>query len=346
MFYLAASTAAEHGPGGAKPLFTYDAPDAHTMIFIFWTWVAMAIIVAFALAARGSIGIIPRAWAGVFEHIYDWILDLSHSMMGPAGKRYVPFVMTIFLFVLVSNWMGLIPFPQIHQTEHPGQGDVVVMKQAPHIGHWEFHEILLEAPTGNIHTTLALALISFMAFNIYGLQKHYERARSGGHSHHGHGDHDHDHAHPTVDPFTAAIKGFGTWLLHFIEPTPTLWRSLDGPLRYILVPILLVLFLGLNIIEEFARIISLTIRLFGNIFGEHQVKVGLFAAMGMFAGGAMTAAKTAAAGAALGNGMLAVLLWGSSVFVTLIGTLAGFIQAFIFMVLTLSYIAHVVAEEH
>lgn len=342
---------AGHAVEAVKPFFTMDPPSAHDMMFVIWTWVALLLVIVVAAAARKDIGIIPRRWAGVFEHIYDWIADLAHGMMGKEGMRYVPFVMTIFLFVLASNWLALLPLPVLGPAEgEAAKYSIVVFSHPIHFFSWEFHEFQLEAPTGNLHTTLALALISFVAFNFYGLRKHYEMARAGhGHEHdHGPaaGGHDHHHEAPTRDPITAMFAGFFTWLAHFIEPTPTLWKSLEAPMKYFLVPPLLVLFIGLNIIEEFARIISLTIRLFGNIFGEHQVKFWLFVAMGMFAGGALASAQSAAIAGVAGNALLAVLLWGSSVFVTLIGTLAGFIQAFIFMVLTLSYIAHAVATEH
>lgn len=315
MFYLAeAGAAATHAAEGVKPYITWHAPGHEEMAIIFWTWVAMAAILVFAFLARKGVGVVPRGWAGVFEHVYDWVDDLAQSMMGPAGRRFVPFTMTIFLLVFTSNWMGLIPLPG------------------------------LEGPTSSLNTTMALALVSFFSFTFFGLQKHYQRALSGGH-HGAHGDEGHG-GQPARDPVSAAITGFGTWLAHFIEPTPTLWRDLDGALKYILVPPLCLLFLGLNIIEEFARIVSLTIRLFGNIAGEHQVKLGLFGAMAMFGVAAKAGIMDAQAGAAAGNGLLAVLLWASSVFVTLIGALAGFIQAFIFMVLTLSYISHVVVDEH
>jgi F0F1-type ATP synthase membrane subunit a len=103
------------------------------------------------------------------------------------------------------------------------------------------------------------------------------------------------------------------------------------------------LFIVLNIVEELARVISLTLRLFGNIGGEHQVKLGLFTMM--FAALAQ-AVDFSSLMTTAGNGMLFGLLWGVSVFVTLIGTLGGFIQAMVFTMLTLSYFSHAVALEH
>jgi F0F1-type ATP synthase membrane subunit a len=102
----------------------------------------------------------------------------------------------------------------------------------------------------------------------------------------------------------------------------------------------------LNVVEEFARLISLSIRLYGNIFGEHEVKTQLTSTLSGFLGQSESAFQAGSVGGGAGYGMMSLLLWGSSFFVLCVGALAGFIQAFIFFVLTLSYISHVVAEDH
>ncbi|MBM3463795.1 MAG: hypothetical protein FJX76_16990, partial [Armatimonadetes bacterium] len=243
MLYLASTTGAEapitEHAAESHGYLTFHAPDAHLLTFIFWTWVMMAIVIVVAVLARKGVGIIPKGWAGAMEHIYDWIVDLSLNMMGKEGLRYIPFAMTIFLFVLASNWLALLPLPTIHFGEEAGAYDFKMhVSGPPVIGGREFHELALEAPSGNQNTTLALALISFVAFTFYGLRKHYERARyGGGHHHHdvpgeapdeSHHDPEPSHDHPVLDPFGATMVGFLSWLAHFIEPTPTLWRSLDG----------------------------------------------------------------------------------------------------------------------
>jgi F-type H+-transporting ATPase subunit a len=281
----------------------HAAAGGHEIIkwhIVWMAWLAMALLIGMAVAARPRIGLIPSGLAALFEHIYEYFADLAEGMIGRGqGKRYVPFIMTVFLFILASNWMGLIPY--------------------------------LEAPTSSLNTTLAMAIVSFVAFNFYGIRRNMENALA-----HGHGS-----------KLSLILKGFVTWLVHFIEPTPTLWRSLEGGMRYVMVPPLCVLFLFLNIVEEVARLISLSMRLFGNMMGEHKAVLTLWGLVIVFESQMMQAPRTlAGAVAGFGQGVLMFVIWGSSLFVTLIGTLAGFIQAFIFAILTLYYISHAVADSH
>jgi F0F1-type ATP synthase membrane subunit a len=321
MLFLAAE-AAEAANGGF-----WSYPSHENMELIIWTWIGVAIVIVFAYMARPAFQAAianpsqaPGGVAGWFEHTYHWINDLSTGMMGELGTDYVPFGMTIFLFVLVCNWMGLVP--------------------------------LVEPPTSSVYTTLSLAIVSFLGFNAFGLWKAISRVRIG-HTHHhvvaeGMVAHEEPpHTHPPTDMGTAVVQGFTNWLGHYFQPVPSLWRSMEGAMRIALVPLLAILFIGLNILEEYARLISLTFRLFGNIYGEHQVKSNLSAAMLTFGHNAMKAfGGDGGAGMGVFDIALAAVMWGIMLFVTVLGALGGFIQAFIFMVLSLSYIAHVVAEEH
>ncbi|MFA7467870.1 MAG: F0F1 ATP synthase subunit A [Desulfotomaculaceae bacterium] len=109
-----------------------------------------------------------------------------------------------------------------------------------------------------------------------------------------------------VQYFGIRYKGTGGYLKHFVQP--------------------FVLFLPINIVEELAKPITLAFRLYGNIFaGEVLVAVLL----GMIP---ITAD--------LLGGFLASIIWlGFSVFV-------GFIQAFIFTMLTIAYVSMAVGSEH
>lgn len=342
-------------------LVTFHPPGHGDWVVIAWTWIVMAIIVAFALLARAGFNVVPGGLAGMFEHTFHWIDDLAHGMMGAAGRAYVPLAMTIFMFVLVSNWLGLCPgFGAIRANPSKPAGIHFTTRDNPEKGESSpnaaKHEALtkeeepfglFEAPTSNLNTTLALALVSFLSFTLFGMHKHYQHVQGGEHAHgdHGHGDSSAHAETPQRDPISSVLYGFVSWLGHFIQPTPMLWNSMEGWMRYLLVPMMCVLFILLNIIEELARVISLTLRLFGNIAGEHQVKAGLLAVMFLFGTIAIASLQSSlfAAGA---SGLLTVLLWGISVFVTLIGALAGFVQAMVFMLLTLSYISHAVVLEH
>ena len=296
---------------GAESVLTgFDKPANRVLVIS--TAIVVALVVVLALVSRKKIGLISTGMGAIFEYIYEFVLGMANSMMGSVGERFVPFCMSIFLFVLISNWSGLLPVPAFEEVN-------AVTQQAE-------SEPIFECPSANFNTTLAMAMVTFLAFNFYGLRKNicgtYEDSKGEG-----------------------LIKGFGCWLMHFLHPTPNLWRDMQGVMRYCLVPILGCLFLVLNIIEEVARLISLSIRLYGNIFGEHTVKSNLYSNMQGFVNSGGASLTNGEVGGALGMYVIALLMWACSFFATCIGTLAGFIQAYVFFVLTLSYISHVATDE-
>lgn len=324
----------------------------HHQLLVASTVIVVTVLILLGVLARGQIGIVPRGFGAAFEHVFDWIDGLSQDMIGPGSRQYVPILMSFFLFILASNWSGLLPLPvfnvdsayasqlSAHSNEGHAQPDLATVIEGETPVESEDHHLhfAYEAPTVSFNTTLALAVISFLAFNFYGIKKNVMPS-AGGHHHDHEGDEHHTHS-------SGGIGGIFTWLGHFIQPTPMLWNSLEGVARYALVPLLLVLFLCLNIVEEVARILSLSIRLFGNISGEHSVKVNLLGVLGKFLNQSLSALKVGGIGSGVFHFGLAGLIWGASVFATLLGALAGFIQAMVFMILSLVYIAHAVADEH
>ena len=313
--------ASEHGSGLAGPLWEFNAHDA---VLVYSTLIVIAIILGSAAIARSQMGTVPKGMGAVFEHIFDWLDGISQGFMGREGRNYVPLAMSFFLFILISNWMGLLPIPSVRMHDH----------RLP----------LFESPSASFNTTLALAILSFLAFNLLGLKKRIfppHDAHAHEHSHeHGHEHtHAHDHgvleAHLQPGAHTGGVVGLWQWISHFWAPTPTLWKTMEGSLKYILVPLLFVLFLVLNFVEEWARIMSLSLRLYGNIFGEHMARGELIDASFKF----LTSGDLLMMAAS-------VMLLGIAIFITVLGALAGFVQAMVFTMLTLSYIAHAVADEH
>lgn len=326
----------------------------HESLIVGSTVIVVLVIIAMAVVGRQQVGVVPKGMAACFEHVFDWIDQMATDMIGRGSRQYVPLLMSFFIFILFSNWSGLVPIPvfsyagsapavgEIHAPVGDREGKVEqTIEQAE--AATKAQDVGFEAPTASYNTTLALAVISFLAFNWYGIQKNvlpglsakFREAKAGDDAH---GDHGHHSSGP--------VGGFFNWVLHYIQPTPMLWRSMDGAMRYLLVPLLGVLFLFLNIMEEFARIVSLSLRLFGNIFGEHQVKKTLLEVMFGFVRQSMAGLATGqifAGGAWMG---VSVIIWGAALFATLLGALAGFVQAMVFMMLSLVYIAHAVADEH
>lgn len=275
------------------------------------------LIILLALIARSGCGDVPSGMGAVFEFIFDFVSDTAESMMGHVGKRFVPFGVSLFLFILLCNWSSLLPVPE------------VIMEPGSQHGHPIF-----ECPSTSYSTTFALAVISFLSFNFYGLRK----CICGTYAPEDRDKHGHDGKGPL---------GFFTWLKHFLNPVPSLWHEMEGAMRWLLLPCLAVLFTVINIIEEVARLVSLSVRLYGNLYGEHQVKVNLLSSITQ----QLDIVRAMITNSAVDlNGIISVfmivLLWGTTFFVSLIGTLAGFIQAIVFFTLTMTYISHVAVDEH
>ncbi|KAI3668521.1 hypothetical protein L1987_88486 [Smallanthus sonchifolius] len=92
---------------------------------------------------------IPTGGQNFFEYVLEFIRDVSKTQIGEEYGPWVPFIGTMFLFIFVSNWSGaLLPWKII---------------QLPH-GE-------LAAPTNDINTTVALALLTSVAYFYAGLNK-------------------------------------------------------------------------------------------------------------------------------------------------------------------------------
>lgn len=121
----------------------------HGQVFI-TTWFVMAILIAAAFAASRKIQQVPSGIQNLMEYALEFIRDLTKSQMGEHEYRaWVPFVGTLFLFIFVCNWSGaLVPWKLI-----------------------ELPEGELAAPTNDINTTVALALLVSLAYFYAGLRK-------------------------------------------------------------------------------------------------------------------------------------------------------------------------------
>lgn len=98
--------------------FFCDAAHADCTSNIRWfeitnvtVWLAVAVLAIIALMVLGSRGraIIPSRIQSVGEMIYGFIYKMVEDVTGHEGAKYFPFVMTMFLFVLFANLVGLIP---------------------------------------------------------------------------------------------------------------------------------------------------------------------------------------------------------------------------------------------
>lgn len=73
------------------------------------TWITMAIVLLIAVLATRNLQMVPQGWQNVVEAIVVWLHEQIDATMGKNGRFLAPFVVSLFMFLLVSNWLGLIP---------------------------------------------------------------------------------------------------------------------------------------------------------------------------------------------------------------------------------------------
>jgi F-type H+-transporting ATPase subunit a len=74
-------------------------------------WMGLAVLAAtllMTLTMRGK-AVIPGRWQNVAEMLYEFVGGIVHENLGHEGRKYFPFVFSIFMIVLMGNVMGLIP---------------------------------------------------------------------------------------------------------------------------------------------------------------------------------------------------------------------------------------------
>lgn len=75
-------------------------------------WMAFAVLAAtllMTLTMRGK-AVIPGRWQNVAEMLYEFVGGIVHENLGHEGRKYFPFVFSIFMIVLMGNLLGLIPY--------------------------------------------------------------------------------------------------------------------------------------------------------------------------------------------------------------------------------------------
>jgi F-type H+-transporting ATPase subunit a len=65
-------------------------------------------IALFVLGTRGR-AIIPTRWQSVAELAYGFIYKMVEDIAGPEGARYFPKIFTLFVFIMITNYLALIP---------------------------------------------------------------------------------------------------------------------------------------------------------------------------------------------------------------------------------------------
>ncbi len=188
-------------------------PITNTMLV---SWLVILILVGIALSVGPNLKKIPDKTQTFFEVVFGFILNYMEEVLHSRALalRFLPLIVTLFLFILLGNLSGLIP----------GIGSIGFFAES----HGEEHFVALFHPVStDLNVTLALALIAFVSIEVAGI----------------------------------AYVGLFSYLGKFFN-----FRSLIGFLVGII-----------ELISEFARLISFSFRLFGNMFaGKTLIIVAMF----------------------------------------------------------------------
>jgi len=189
----------------AEPIF-HIGFFTFTNSLLYTLFVDALILLACFFVAK-NVKMIPGMLLNGVEMVIQTFYELTESVANEKASRIFPYFMAFFIFILISNWSGLLP----------GVGSIGFFEFKE--GHKEFIP-LLRPTTSDINTTFGLALISVVATHIMSVR----------------------------------VLGIGEYLSRYFSLNP------------------INLFIGLlEIISEITKVISLSFRLFGNIFAGEVV---------------------------------------------------------------------------
>jgi len=214
-------------PLAAESIFSIGSwPVTNAMINV---WIAILIFLAAAFVLRRQLSEKPGRFQNFIEMILEKILSFFDQVTGDRHKsrRFLPIAGTFFFFILLSNWMGLLP----------GTGSIGVW----HIVYGELELVpVLRPANSDLNLTLAMALTSVIASHIFGV----------------------------------VTLGFFTHFNKFIQ-LGTIWRALKTFNPVAILTAFVEFIVGIiEIFSECAKVASLALRLFGNIFaGEVLITV-------------------------------------------------------------------------
>lgn len=139
----------------AETLFHWNGiPITNSLIT---TWVVVALLCILGVSVGLTFRKLPQGLQHFFEMVYEIFDKMAIELIGEAGRKYVPLVVTFFLFIIISNWMGVLP----------GVGSLGI-----NVHHGEEVEFLplFRGANADLNTTLALALTSVVLTQVFSIQ--------------------------------------------------------------------------------------------------------------------------------------------------------------------------------
>ena len=236
--------------------------------------IVMSLVLWFSRKATKNMTLVPHKAQNFFEFIVEFLYNQVVGIVGEKqAKLAFPLLGTLFIYILVSNWFGLLP----------GVGTIGWGESTGFLSVKAAHDPLLRPPTADLNATIGLAVSAFLVW------------------------------------LFLTIKEIGVWgfIVHTFGP--------KGGLKGVMGMVVAAVFLFVGVIEVVSIIIrpvTLSIRLFGNIFAGALLLAIL---------GALTAVAVPS------------MLYGLETFV-------GVIQAYVFAMLALTFMSQATVshggEEH
>jgi len=198
---------------------------------------------------------VPNRIQSLVELPFEFVFGVVRDQGGRTWRQILPLIATIFMFILVANWMGILPGVGTVGYYATENGEKVLIP-------------FVRAAAADLNFTLALAIVAFVTFVYLGIR----------------------------------VQGLGGYLKEVLLPEPRLLAPLMGPIE---------------LISNLSRLISLSMRLFGNVFA--------------------------------GEVLVLVLLAIGPVFVFVVfglELLFGIVQALVFALLAMTYVVLATIEHH
>ena len=194
----------------AEKLFT--SPLLNVSNTLLTSWLAMAILILLAFLGTRKISMVPGGFQNLLELIIDGLFNFFNSVWEnpKKTKKYFSLLATFFLFIIFSNWLGLLPgvgsigFTEVHHGE-------------------EVFVPLLRSVNSDLNSTLSWAIISVFLVQVFGIT-------------------------------SLGVLQYSKKFFNF-----------SNPINF---------FVGLlELVSEFAKIVSFSFRLFGNVFAGEVLLV-------------------------------------------------------------------------
>ena len=149
-----AAKEAQEGEAHSTPLPIMQFAVTNTLLS---AWFATVVLVLFFVLGSRKKSLVPGRFQSLVETLIEAALNFCGSVLGPEmGRKAFPVVATIFFFVLFNAWLALLPFYQFLGFTKDG----------------EIKAHLLRSAGTDLNFPLALALISFVFVEYWGIRSH------------------------------------------------------------------------------------------------------------------------------------------------------------------------------